>query len=106
MKTLDKIGRANFEKICNIVADYLRIPRFSLKMRRGTPTMGYARHISWYYACEWCPGLTQKELGDLLGKKSRTGVIYGQQRIKKALADPNNNQIKEDIIKINSLLNV
>jgi chromosomal replication initiator protein len=89
----DYISKKNInvsiDLIIRKVADYFNISISDIKSENRTKNIAFARHIS-MYLCRELTTLSLPEIGQFLGGRDHTTVLYGYNKIKKVQSkDPN-----------------
>ncbi len=93
----EKQQRITPEKILNIVSRFFNIPLEEIKGSGRLKSVVYARQIVIYLFRE-LTNLSLKEIGENLGRRDHSTILYSYSKIKKLVRK--NKEIKEDILKI------
>jgi len=93
----EKQQRITPEKILNIVSRFFNIPLEEIKGSGRLKSVVYARQIVIYLFRE-LTNLSLKEIGENLGRRDHSTILYSYNKIKKLVRK--NKEIKEDILKI------
>lgn len=94
------------EDIISIVADFYETTTIGIKSARRTGNLIFPRKMVCYLACE-LTGLSLLQIGQFIGGKDHTTVLYGKNWVKQKLAD-GSERLKDEIdllkMKIGELL--